>query len=239
VSPENLQEVERFWAEELGSSPEFLAKAPAFHCTQQEIYNGVQLLQRDRRVVLAAPPHQMERISKIMRTIPRAHVFSSEFLERLLTPDLENILGPAQVSYADQPMLRRNDTSGCRLLTPEDAPACEQLRNSLSTEELEQSGFNAARLPAFGKFVDGTLCAVANYEIWGTRIAHIGVVTHPQYRRQGHAAAVINALAAHAFERNLILQYRAMAINTNSLKLAEALGFEHYCSTIYARLRVM
>jgi len=35
----------------------------------------------------------------------------------------------------------------------------------------------------------------------------------------------------------MILQWRALAWNKNSLSLARDLGFNYYCSTLYVRLR--
>ena len=91
--------------------------------------------------------------------------------------------------------------------------------------------------PAFGAFSADVLCAAASYTVWEPSIAHIIVATHPDHRRKGFASAAIGALAADAFARGLILQYRAVAWNTSSLALAHALGFSHYCSTLYVRLR--
>ena len=124
----------------------------------------------------------------------------------------------------------------CRLLLPEDAAICRSFTAALSSAEIEQSGFDSREAPAFGAFASGVLCAVASYQIWEPRIAHITVATHPDYRRHGYGRVAISALAEHAFARNLILQYRALASNENSLKLGRSLGFQQYCSTIYARL---
>jgi GNAT superfamily N-acetyltransferase len=238
VTPATQQEIDRFWAEELGSNPEALSTAPTIFCTAQQMYDGVQFFERNRRIVLAAPPKHADRITKSIRSIPRADVFSVEFVERLLSPEVEKILGPTHVAYADASTFLPSTTSDCRLLTPEDASVYAAFREALSPEELEQSGFNTSQEPAFGRFAEGQLVAAAYYQLWPPCIAHITVATHPQFRRKGHASAVVSALAEYALARNLILQYRALFVNTNSLKLGQSLGFEHYCSTIYARLRL-
>jgi predicted GNAT family acetyltransferase len=122
-------------------------------------------------------------------------------------------------------------------LSEPDSDAYRALISDLSQTESAESGAAAGQFPAFGSFCDDVLCAVASYEVWQSSIAHIRVATHPQYRRGGFARAAVQALACDAFERGLILQWRAVAWNTNSLTLAAALGFEHYATTIFVRLK--
>ena len=46
----------------------------------------------------------------------------------------------------------------------------------------------------------------------------------------------LSSLADHALARKMVLQYRAVECNENSLALGRSLGFAYFCSTIYARL---
>jgi len=117
------------------------------------------------------------------------------------------------------------------------AAICHSFATALSPADIDQSGFDPGETPAFGVFARDSLCAMASYQIWEPRIAHITVATHPKFRCQGYGRKAVSALAEHAFARKLILQYRALATNENSLKLGDSLGFDHYCSTIYARLQ--
>jgi ribosomal protein S18 acetylase RimI-like enzyme len=94
----------------------------------------------------------------------------------------------------------------CRLLTPEDTAICRSFTTALSAAEIDQSGFDSRETPAFGAFASGVLCAIASYQIWEPRIAHITVATHPDYRRHGFGRVAVSALAEDAFARNLILQ---------------------------------
>jgi GNAT superfamily N-acetyltransferase len=230
------REVDRYWAAEMGVGTEFKVSASAITCTTQQLYSGVQLFQRDGFLVVASPQHLTDFIAARIGNRPVAEIFSIEFVERLLGSRLEKILGPARVSYADRSTFRPAPTVSCRLLTPDDAVICRTFAAALSAADLEQSGFDPGEAPAFGVFAGGVLCAVASYQIWEPCIAHITVATHPDYRRCGHGGVAVSALAEFVFARNLILQHRSLASNENSLRLGRSLGFQQYCSTIYARL---
>jgi GNAT superfamily N-acetyltransferase len=236
MMPINQQEIDRYWAAEMGLGPDFKPEAPAVICTVQQLYSGVQLFHRNGFLVVASPRRLIDFIATSVRDLPIGKIFSVEFVQRLPAPGIERILGPARVSYADSSTFRLSPTISCRLLTPDDAAICQSFTEALSVAEVEQSGFDSGEAPAFGAFAAGVLCAVASYQVWEPRIAHITVATHPDYRRLGYGPVAVSALAEHAFARNLILQYRALASNENSLKLGRSLGFQKYCSTIYARL---
>ena len=208
--------------------------APGVYCTVQQLYAGVQLLERNGRLVVASPPSHAELTRKRVSDLPIEQLFSIDFVARMSAGDVERVLGPAQVLYADIQTFRRSPVPHCRQLTSDDAHRIEALAGTLTASELELSGFNADQPPAFGAFAGGVLCAVASYELWSSQIAHITVVTHRDFRRQGHARAAISALADHALARKMVLQYRAVECNENSLALGRSLGFEYFCSTIYA-----
>jgi GNAT superfamily N-acetyltransferase len=237
MTPANQQEIDRYWAAEMGGASEFEAFSPEVQCTIQQIYSGVQLFRRDGSIIIASPSQYAEVIAARVRGMAVDQVFSVEFVLHLLCPKTEIVIGPADVSYADQSTFRGASTTGCRLLTLDDLPIRRALADALSSAELEQSGFDPAESPAFGIVASGVLCACASYQIWQPHIAHITVATHPDFRRRGYAQAVVSAVAQQALSQNLILQYRALESNQNSLRLGRSLGFQHYCSTIYARLR--
>jgi len=234
--PGNQQIIHQYWATEMGMAPDFAPNAGGVICTAQQIYPGVQFFQREEFLVVAAPPPLVGFITDEVRGVPIRDIFSIPFVESLRIPGARTILGPARVGYADRSTLNPAPVVSGRLLTLADAAICQVLAAVLSPADIEQSGFHAGDAPAFGVFADNVLCAVASYRIWEPCLAHIIVATHPNYRRRGHGRMVVSGLAQLAFERNMILQYRALASNENSLKLARSLGFQRYCSTIYARL---
>jgi predicted GNAT family acetyltransferase len=87
-----------------------------------------------------------------------------------------------------------------------------------------------------GRFVRDVLAALAGYEIWGERIAHIAVITHPAQRGRGYGAEAVSLLAEGIVARGMIAQYRTLNANTPSLRLGASLGFAPYAETLAIRL---
>lgn len=224
-----------FWAHDLGAESGF-ATLPV-SCTVQRLYNGVQIFRRDGAIVIAVPPEKHEHIRDSLSGLSPDELFSVEWLQRVLGPDIEGIRGPAEVFYADETSFRPADTMQARALSQSDLPAYRILEDALDPKDSEDSGFSSGKFPAFGVFPDDVLCAAASYSVWEPSIAHIIVATHPQHRRRGFAKAAVSALAEDAMGRGLVLQWQTVVWNTNSLALARDLGFEHYCSKIFARCR--
>lgn len=238
VTANSLQKIHRFWAHDLGVDSEILLpQVPGIICAVQNNYSGVQLFRRGSTLIVASPPGISDSVRDGVHGRSPDNVFSVQWLQSVLGSQAEVILGPAEVNYADATTFLTAHHGSARPLSDADSDAYRLLISSLHESEIAESGATAGKFPAFGSFSDNVLCAVASYAIWASSIAHIIVATHPRYRRRGFARAAVQALAADAFERGLILQWRAVTWNTNSLALAAALGFEHYASTMFARLK--
>jgi predicted GNAT family acetyltransferase len=164
-------------------------------------------------------------------------LFTVEWLRRVFANNAERIIGPAELNYADETTLRSEHSHYVRPLSTADSVAYSAFIGAFSSEEAEESALSPETLPAYGAFFEDMLCSVARYEVWQPCIAQISIATHPHYRRRGFAKAAVGALAAAAFDEGLILQWRSVAWNKNSLALARDLGFQHYGSTLYVRLR--
>jgi GNAT superfamily N-acetyltransferase len=230
------EQLDQFWAQELGIDSS-LASTPRICCTAQHLYSGVQLFANSERLVIASPPDKVELIQNAIIDVSPEEAFSVEWVQRIFARDAEKIIGPAEVNYADETSFR-SETSRCgRALLASDSDTYRDLVAALDPKEIVDSGVSIPTFPAFGAFSDDILCSVASYEIWKPSIAHIRVATHPNYRRRGFAKAAVQALATEAFDYGLILQWRAVAWNKNSLSLARDLGFNYYCSTLHVRLR--
>lgn len=225
MKSENREAVDRFWAHELGADAG-LGNARTVCCTVQNLYSGVQLFRDAERLIVACPPNKVKFIQDTIADVSPEELFSVEWLQRVFAQDAERILGPAEVNYADETTFRSGRNHFTRPLSAADAAAYNTLAAALDSKEVEDSGVSSEAFPAFGAFSDQILCAVASYEIWETSIAHITIATHPAYRRRGFAKAAVGALAMAAFDQGLILQWRAVAWNKNSLALARDLGFK-------------
>jgi GNAT superfamily N-acetyltransferase len=232
----SLEQLDRFWAHDLGIESG-LASGPRICCTLQPLYPGVRLFTNGERLVIASPPSKVEFIQNAIVDVSPEEAFSVEWLQRVFADDAERIIGPVEVYYADETNFRTEQGHRGRALLASDSEAYRVLVTALDPKVEDISVSSEDGFPAFGAFSDERLCSVASYEVWKPSIAHIRVATHPNYRRRGFAKAAIQALAAAALDRGLILQWRAVAWNENSLSLARELGFTYYCSTLYVRLR--
>ncbi|WP_442864135.1 GNAT family N-acetyltransferase [Arthrobacter sp. ATA002] len=69
--------------------------------------------------------------------------------------------------------------------------------------------------------------AGSGYDVWEDTLAHMGVLTAPNQRGQGHAATAVSIAVNHAAESGLIPQWRARTDNTASIRTALSAGFLH------------
>jgi predicted GNAT family acetyltransferase len=80
------------------------------------------------------------------------------------------------------------------------------------------------------------VAALAGYEVWGSTIAHISVITHPDFRSRGFGRSAVAHLAGRAMAAGLLPQYRTLQSNRASIRVAEALGFHFYATSTAVRL---
>lgn len=130
----------------------------------------------------------------------------------------------------------RADDAEARRLGDEDDAAIAELRSSCSARDWEHGGTASDATTRMGVFKGGTLAALASYNIWGDRIAHISIVSHPRFRRSGLARAAVSAITRHALDDNLIAQYRTLVSNTPSLAIANRLGFERFANSVVIQM---
>jgi len=151
------------------------------------------------------------------------------------------VVGPASVAYADARTLRPSDAgAGVRVLDasdPRDVAAVAALRAASPGPDWEHGGGALGPGPAVSAFAGGALAALATYEVWGGRLAHVAVVAHPEYRGRGYAAAAVRTLAGRALARGLVPQYRTLEANAASVRLGAAAGFVPYATSLAVRLR--
>ena len=139
-------------------------------------------------------------------------------------------VGPAFVGYSDLKHFRPAFSSSTRQLTTQDEKAVDILRAACTVEEWEAGGSEFRPSGMVGAFRGQELAALAGYQLWGDQIAHIAIVTHPAFRRQGHATRAVSALTEMVFGRTLVPQYRTLEANIPSLAVARRLGFVQYAS---------
>lgn len=71
--------------------------------------------------------------------------------------------------------------------------------------------------------------------VMGSKIAHIAVVNHPEFRARGIGKHVVSAIAAQAQKENLIPHYQTVKANRTSVRIACELGFKQYVKSVAVR----
>jgi GNAT superfamily N-acetyltransferase len=243
LAPSTLDLVDEYWARFLGVSREQLRSAEPLVVAHAELADYVGMYAQSfggAAPIVSLPPVLIERYGN-----PAAHAAAGGLVDdgrwsRVFGDAVTAVIGPAEVRYADAATLRLPaGDPHVRLLTMEDAPALERLRRACDeTEWAHAGGIELGAHPVAGVFADAELTAVAGYEVWGGRLAHIGVVTHPAHRGRGLGVAVAGHIARVVLNAGLVPQYRTLASNAPSLRIADRLGFVPYAVSLAVRLRL-
>lgn len=223
----------RYWAGHLGCAPEELFSEPlrlVTHSPDLADYDGVFALFRGGGATVSLPANRAIALRPLLTGLGRD--CSPEALAEALRPVAEKIIGPAYIGYCTEVV---GPIHPARTLNPEGKPALQALQQVCNATEWEHGG-SSTESPCSGAFADGKLVALAGYEIWGGTIAHISVITHPDYRDRGFARSAVAHLSARALEAGLLPQYRTLETNRASIRISETLGFRPYARSIAVRL---
>jgi RimJ/RimL family protein N-acetyltransferase len=241
LSQRTVDIVDAYWAHDLGCSWDALrARDPRLqiHGGGLAGYPGVfVLVVGGGAPLVSAPPDVAGALATRIARFTAEAVARPSVLGGLLAPtEVARIIGPAQLEYADAASFKPWDLARTRELRSSDGAEVAALKATCHPAEWDLKGFDLEARRTFGAFGDqGELLAIADFEVWAGRLAHLGVVTRPQARGHGHGPAAIAAACACALDAGLVLQYRALRENHASLRLAAKLGFQAYGWTIAAR----
>ena len=112
-----------------------------------------------------------------------------------------------------------------RQLDLTDAQALADLQAACGADENDEAEVSVEDEIPFGCFAGSRLATVATgFTLTG--FMDIGVLTHPDFRKQGLGAAAVSTLSAWCLEADILPQYRCSEGNIASHKLALRLGFE-------------
>ncbi|HEX2203739.1 MAG TPA: GNAT family N-acetyltransferase [Longimicrobium sp.] len=232
--------VDGYWAEVFGchpaelrpSRPVVLPRPPA-----GGEYHGAQLQSFGAAPLALLPPPLVGRYRAPLAAAMEGGLAADGRWAAVFGGHVGKVIGPAEVWYADAETFRPPAESAARLLGPDDLGAVDALRRACDPLEWEHGGSTPGPHPAAGVFVDGALAALAGYQLWDRRLAHLSIVTHPAHRGRGHGAAAVAALVPEAMARGLVPQYRALSGNAASLAIARRLGFAPHSVGLAVRFR--
>lgn len=113
-----------------------------------------------------------------------------------------------------------------RTLTSEDADYFSEFEASATAQDLDDAFVALDHWKVYGVFEEEKLVAVASMYPWcgNLKIADIGVITLPKYRRQGLAKKLVLAISQSALLDEFQPQYRCQSDNLSSLILAKKLN---------------
>lgn len=222
-----------YWATHLGCSPNELFAEPfrlLAHGAELADYCGVFALFRDGAVTASIPPDYADTLQALLSPLP--HGCSPESFASALSSVSSAVIGPAYIGYAEA---APQPAHPARALGLGDAAALDTLRQSCDATEWEHGG-SPIQHPCSAVFVGGQVAALAGYEVWGGTIAHISIITHPDFRSRGFGRSAVAHLAGCAVAAGLLPQYRTLQSNRASIRVAELLGFHPYAISTAVQL---
>ena len=138
--------------------------------------------------------------------------------------DRARLLGSANLLYAEHPPVVAPSEEVAVSFAPEHL---EAVAAASPPDDVETSGVRdaewAATLVAHAE--SDAPVAAATWQVWHHMLAHLGVLTRPEYRGRGMGRYIAAVAAQEAFDEGLIPQWRAAAGAPGSQKIAESLGF--------------
>lgn len=241
LAAETLDAVDGYWAAFLGVPRGQLRPAAPLavpHAAGLAGYRGMYAQSFGGAApIVSLPADLLARFGDDAAGAAGGGLVDDERWRRVFGGRMDAVVGPAAIAYADAGTFRPSSTDAdLRVLGDADRPAVDELRRAVSEEEWAHGGSEMGQAPVIGAFADGALAAVAGYEVWGERIAHIGIVSHPAHRGRGLGAAAVAGAARTALAAGLAAQYRTLASNTPSLGIARRLGFVAYATSLSVRL---
>lgn len=238
LMPEGRERVFAFWAGELGLAlTRLLTPNVGVRVSVNPDVPGVLVFSRGRDVRICASRARGEEIGcRICEAVWED--FCSPVFWRNTFPELcESCVGPVLHFYRDVvPDDWRTPVYGphapVRELSEDDLEAIAEFTATLSPQEIEASGLDDLERPLWGAFTLGVLVAIASFDDWPNRFAHIGVATRPDYRGQKFAQAAVRGATCAAVARKRVAQMQCPADNGAAVGLADSLGYECFATTL-------
>jgi len=199
-------------------------------------YQGVFLLRRALACLVSVPPTHLAGATQALGHCDPHNAFNVSVLRRAFGADVERVIGPAWLGYADTLNFRAVEGHRVRQLDNSDDGALRALMAACNAEEWEHSGIEIDHRPLFGLFVADTLVAAGTCRPRGGSLLDVGIVTHPAYRGWGYGRVVVGTMTAYGLARGHVMQYRTLQANTASMGIAHSLGYEGYATTLAVRL---
>jgi GNAT superfamily N-acetyltransferase len=239
LAPETVKVVDTYWAGLFGCPGSHFSSRDTLVVPHTGLgdYPGVYFFARKDSLLVSTPPERLAELSPRLVGLRPAAIKDLPGLRERIGLATGEELGPLFIGYTDaRTFVTPSPTEGVRLLTEADRPALEAMRAACSETDWEYGGCDFSERPVVGQFVGNSLTAVGSYAEWGGEIAHLSVITHPDYRKQGHGKGIVSAVTQEALRRAFVPQYRTRYANAPSLALATSLGFVELARSVAIKL---
>ena len=236
LSERTISVVDAYWTTQFGCSAEELFAKPLrvlTHGPELADYRGVLALFRGKSAIVSIPPDCAEPLRALLSSIPNG--CSPDTFASALRSVSTAILGPAFLGYAETVSPETHPT---RALILDDTAALDFMERSCGPIDWEHGG-SRIQDSCSAVFVGSQIAALAGYQVWGGTIAHISIVTHPEFRGRGFGRSAVAHVARRAITAGLVPQYRTLDSNRPSLRIADALGFVRYATSVAVRLEAV
>ncbi|MEK5216950.1 GNAT family N-acetyltransferase [Psychrobacillus sp. FSL H8-0487] len=240
VQEKTRHSVNRDWAERLGckisdmTTPNLIVKQ---HSESLKEYHGIYCFYNGTTCVISAPPKYVSRINTALSECRPEEAFDVELLTDAIDSDNYQIIGPAFQGYVDASSFMEQKTHEVvELVTEHQLALLQELRLSCSETEWKHSDIDFQRRPIIARFCDEKIVTAGSWRVESSGIISVGIISHPNYRGNGHAKAVVSALTSKGLKTGATMHYQTLKSNTSSVAIAHSLGYKELAHTIAIRL---
>lgn len=233
-----LSRLEKYWFDRLGCAPSDLraGEVCVFAHGTDETPHNVIVFQKDGGCVVSAPMAWVVHLQKEFSDQPCDTVFDVTHLESFFKNEAQAVVGPAWLGETDLVNFVPCHDDHSREITADDEEAFLAFVQACDPADIRNSGMEWGRAPIIGVFEGDVLASVANYQVRADSIAHIGIVTRPDYRGKGLAKKAVSHITALALNLSYGVQYQTLMTNGAAIALCRQLGFYNFAQTIVVKL---
>jgi len=233
------------WADELGcAAPALTAPQTTIVCHSPAFADArvAFALATTTACVVTVPADWHATARAALAPLPPADAFDPQCLAGMFGEAVQQIVGPAWQGHVDADSFTPvqvqapAELQATRPLQPADHGDLAALAAACNPGEWEASTVDLDHPPVFGGVADGRLVAAGTLTAWRGRFWHVGIVTHPSYRRRGYGRAVASAMTRYGLDRGWLLHYQTLQANAASVTIARSLGYQQHAQTLAIRL---